>query len=334
LEFPNGVLYTHQQSIYEKEALAILEALKKWCHYLLSNRLIIKTDHQSLRFMTNQRLIEGIQHKLLLKLLEFDYTIEYKKGKENIAADSLSRRDFQLNIITVCVLEWIEDVKLSYALDKDSDKLLQKLSKDVTDPPQYTVKDGLIKHGNKIYVGASANLRLQLLETFHRSGLGRHSGTKATYQRIKRILFWPHLKKMVEKFMSECPVCQLVKVDHTHPAGLLKPLPPPEKPWLCITLDFIEALPKSDGKEVILVVVDRLTKYAHFIPVKHPYSVDDIVGLLLDNIVKLHGFPLEIISDGDRIFTRTVYRNIFKAFKVSSNSARHTIRRPMVRYNE
>jgi hypothetical protein len=112
------------QSIYEKEALAILEALKKWCHYLLGNKLIIKTDQQSLRFMTTQRLTEGIQHKLLLKLMEFDYTIEYKKGKENIAADALSRRDCHSHALTVCVPEWLEDVKESYRLDTDSDKLL------------------------------------------------------------------------------------------------------------------------------------------------------------------------------------------------------------------
>jgi hypothetical protein len=124
------------------------------------------------------------------------------------------------------------------------------------------------------------------------------------------------MKQMVEKFVAECPVCQLVKVEHTHPAGLLQPLSSPNKPWACITLDFIEALPKSWGKEVILVVVDRLTKYAHFITVAHPYTVEQIVTLLLDNIFKLHGFPMEIISDRDRIFTSTLYRNVLKAFKV------------------
>jgi hypothetical protein len=146
------------QSVHEKEALAILEALKKWRHYLLGNKLIIHTDQQSLRFMATQRLTEGIQHKLLLKLLEFDYTIEYKKGKENIAADALSRRDAHSHALTVCVPEWIDDVKLSYIHDPDSAKLLQKIAKDVTDPPKYTVKDGIIRHGSKIYVGGSTNM--------------------------------------------------------------------------------------------------------------------------------------------------------------------------------
>jgi hypothetical protein len=132
-------------------------------------------------------MIDGIQHKLLLKLLEFDYTVEYKKGKENLAADALSWRDSNCHAITVCTPEWVEDVKLSYIQDKDSSKLLTKLAQDVGSTPQYVLKDGLIKHGNKIYVGASTTMRLQLLETFHQSALGEHSGTKATYQRIKRI---------------------------------------------------------------------------------------------------------------------------------------------------
>lgn len=305
------------QSVYEKEALAILEALKKWRHYLLGNPLIIKTDQQSLKFMTTQKLTEGIQHKLLLKLLEFDYTIEYKKGKENIAADALSRRDSHGHAIIVCVPEWIEDVKLSYMQDTDSAKLLRKIAKDVSIPPQYTIKDGIIKHGSKIYVGASTNMRLQLLENFHQSAIGGHSGAKATYQRIKRVFCWRHLKQMVQKFVAECPVCQLVKVEHVHPAGLLQPLPIPRTPWSCISLDFIEALPKSNGKEVILVVVDRLTKYAHFIPLSHPYTVEQIVAVIPENVVKLHGPPAEIVSDRDRIFTSTLYKQIFQALKVT-----------------
>jgi hypothetical protein len=77
------------QSIYEKEAVAILEALKKWRQYLVGNKLFIRTDQQSLKFLTSQRLLEGVQHKLMLKLLEYDYSIEYKKGSGNRVVDVL-----------------------------------------------------------------------------------------------------------------------------------------------------------------------------------------------------------------------------------------------------
>jgi hypothetical protein len=88
-------------SVYEKEALAILESLKRWRHYFLGGKLIIRSDHQSLKFITDQRVSEGIQHKLMLKLLEHDYSVEYKKGSANRAADALSRQYSAVNTISV-----------------------------------------------------------------------------------------------------------------------------------------------------------------------------------------------------------------------------------------
>lgn len=87
-------------STYEKEALAIIEALKCWRHYFLGNSLIIRTDQQSLKFITEQRVAEGIQHKIMLKLLESNFQVEYKRGKENRVADELSRKFCELLAIS------------------------------------------------------------------------------------------------------------------------------------------------------------------------------------------------------------------------------------------
>lgn len=111
------------QSIYEKEACAILAALKKWRHYLLGNKIIIRTNQQSLKFITSQRLTKEVQHKLLLNLLEFNYTVEYKKGMENRVADALSRKDQQehsQNCMTISVVtpDWTTDIMASYVWDK------------------------------------------------------------------------------------------------------------------------------------------------------------------------------------------------------------------------
>lgn len=95
-------------STYEKEALAIIEALKRWRHYFLGNKLIIKTDQQSLKFITDQKLTEGIQHKLMMKLLEFDFTIQYKRGVLNRVADALSRK-FSLNSMSQVTPVWAQD---------------------------------------------------------------------------------------------------------------------------------------------------------------------------------------------------------------------------------
>jgi hypothetical protein len=93
-------------STYEKEVVAILESLKKWRHYFLGSKVIIKTGHQSLKFMTEQRVSTGIQQKLLIKLMEFNYTIEYKKGQDNRVADALSRKDTLMALTTVVTPSW------------------------------------------------------------------------------------------------------------------------------------------------------------------------------------------------------------------------------------
>ena len=131
------------------------------------NKLIIKTDQQSLKCMTTQRLTKGVQHKLLLKLLEYDYSIEYKKGKENTVADALSRKDsiFQIhcNSVTTVIPAWTEDVMKSYQGDADTDKILNKVAVDIDPTPKFSTHNGLLKYNNRIYVGASTNFRQQLL---------------------------------------------------------------------------------------------------------------------------------------------------------------------------
>ena len=82
-------------------------------------------------------------------------------------------------------------------------------------------------------------------------------------------------------------------------------------------MDFIEGLLKSEGCSVILVIVDRLTKYAHFLPVKHPYTAAIIAKLFMDHVVKLHGLPASIVSDGDTIFVSHFWKEIFKLYKVN-----------------
>lgn len=104
--------------------------------------------------------------------------------------------------------------------------------------------------------------------------------------------------------MSDLPTSQTL--------GLLQPLPIPEGAWQDLSMDFIEGLPKSEGYNVILVMVDRFTKYAHFIPVKHPYTAVTIAKVVFDNVVKLHGLPKSIVLDRDKVFTSIFWEELFK----------------------
>lgn len=321
------------QSVYEKEAIAILEAIKKWRHYILGGKLVIRTDQQSLKFMMNQRLVEGIQHKLMLKLMEYDYSIEYKQGKQNYVADALSRmpiiqekEEESCQAITIVVPDWIEDIKRSYDDDVQAHKLLSLVGTEADPNGEYRQESGLLKYKGRIYVGQGTNIRTELLRACHASSFGGHSRMRATYHRIKLLFYWPRLKKEVENFVRECPTCQVTKGENVHIPGLLEPLEIPDMAWSHITMDFIEGLPMSRGKDVIFVVVDRLTKYAHFLALSHPYVVEQVVEDFLDNIHKLHGMPNAIITDRDRIFTSGLFHKIFKAKKVQLrfSTAYHT----------
>ena len=124
------------------------------------------------------------------------------------------------------------------------------------------------------------------------------------------------MKQNVEKFIAECPICQREKHETCLQPGLLDPLPIADMVWQHISMDFVEGLPKSQGKDVIMVVVDRFTKYSHFIPMAHPYSVLLVAQKFVDHIIRLHGPPKIIISDRDRIFTSKLWKDIFTALKV------------------
>jgi hypothetical protein len=287
------------QSTYHKEALAILQALKKWKHYILGSHLIIKIDQQSLKYMMSQRLTEGIQHKLLMKLLEFNYSIEYKKGKENRAADALSRMDHSVSAISSAVPIWIADIEQSYTNDPFYSELIQQLAVNSQASLDYSLHTGILRYKGKICIGSATNLKDTISTSLHASAVGGHSGIRATYHRVKKLFHWPNMKKTVEKFVSECAVCQRAKGEHCHYPGLLVPLPVPTMAWHFITMDFIEGLPKSGNKDVILVVVDRLTKYAHFIDLAHPYTAHTVAQVFIDNIFRLHGPPASLLTDRD-----------------------------------
>ena len=111
------------------------------------------------------------------------------------------------------------------------------------------------------------------------------------------------MKIDLKQFIRECDVCQRVKSETSAPARLLRPLPIPTTPWTDVSLDFVEGLPKSQGFEVILVMVDRLTKYVHFVPVSHPYTIAKIASLYMHHIFKLHGMLVSLVSNRDATFT-------------------------------
>lgn len=121
------------------------------------------------------------------------------------------------------------------------------------------------------------------------------------------------MKTSVREFVKTCGICQQAKPEIVLPPGLLQPLPVPSAPWDVATMDFIDGLPSSRQYNCLLVVVDKLTKYAHFIPLRHPYTPTKVAELFVDNIYKLHGMPKALVSDRDPIFMSQFGQAVFRA---------------------
>jgi hypothetical protein len=152
-----------------------------------------------------------------------------------------------------------------------------------------------------------------IVQAFHDSPVGGHSGFPVMYCRLVSLFKWAGMKQFVHSFVRSCHICQQDKPKRSLPVGLLQPLPVPSAPWEMASMDFIDGLPPSHQFNCILVVVDKLSKFAHFIPLKHPYTAIKVAEVFLDNIYKLHGLPQSIISDRDPVFTSKFWQAIFRA---------------------
>lgn len=130
--------------------------------------------------------------------------------------------------------------------------------------------------------------------------------------RIASQFYWKGMHKDVKEFVQQCLTCQQAKSGTMLPSRLLQPLPIPMQIWEDLAMDFIIGLPPSNGFTVILVVIDRLSKYAHFFTLKSDYNSKQVAEVFVKNIVKLHGFPKSIVSDRDKAFTSQFWQQMFK----------------------
>ncbi|CAH9091704.1 unnamed protein product, partial [Cuscuta epithymum] len=193
--------------------------------------------------------------------------------------------------------DMLQQIKLSQEKDMALQKIVEDLKADSSSHMHYSWKNGELRRKKKLVVGSEMELKKQLLQWAHDSSVGGHSGRDTTIQRLKSLFYWTGMFKDVQRYIRACDVCQRCKYDQSSYPGLLQPLPIPTRVWSAISMDFVEGLPKSNGKEVILVVVDRLSKAAHFLALSHPFSAIEVAQVYMDNVFKLHGLPDSIVSD-------------------------------------
>ncbi|KAD4180155.1 hypothetical protein E3N88_28746 [Mikania micrantha] len=302
------------KSAYDRELLALVLAVQKWNHYLMGRHFFIKTDHYTLKFLLEQRVTTIEQQRLLLKLMPYDFSIVHRAGKENKGADALSRRPFTAQLCALLLPKslTLSDIRQALHIDPYTLALIQKLEADSSSVPHFTWVDQLLLYKGRIVVPADPSIRNNILRETHATPMGGHGGFLKTYKRVSLQFFWPKLKQDVRTYVQECLICQQQKYETLAQAGLLQPLRIPNRVWEDISLDFIVGLPVSHRVDTIMVVVDRLSKYAHFLALKHPFTAKIVAAVFCNEVVRLHGYPRSIVSDRDTIFLSNFWQELFR----------------------
>jgi hypothetical protein len=298
-------------TVQEKEMTAIIHCLRTWRHYLLGSKFEIKTDNVATSYFQTQKKLSPKQARWQDFLAEFDYVLEYKPGKVNLVADALSRKAELASMSSQPKGELMDLIKEGLSQDKTA-KSLVALANDGKTRRSWMEGGLLYTKGRRLYVPKWGNLRRNLIKECHDTKWAGHPGQRRTRALLESAYYWPRMRDDVEAFVKTCLVCQQDKVEQQPPGGLLEPLPIAERPWDSVTMDFISALPKSEGYGSIMVVVDRFSKYATFIAAPTDCTAEEAARLFMKNVVKYWGVPRTIISDRDPRFTGRFWTELFK----------------------
>jgi len=326
--YASRALSRHEENYatHDLELAAVVHALKIWRHYLLGNPIHIYSDHKSLKYIFTQSELNLCQRRWLDLIKDYDLEIHYHPGKANVVADALSHKASCSCISAIAVHATLcqETEKLNLAIvsegtlanitltltlqdqivaaqknDVGMDKIRQWLGEN--DPQVqcfHQDSEGVLWFKNRLVVPKDLELRKRILDEAHLSRYSIHPDSNKMYQDLRQRLWWTRMKREIAQYVSECDICKRVKASHLRLAGLLQPLTIPLGKWEDISIDFIIGLPKTaKGYDSIWVVVDRLTKSAHFIPFKIGYKSHQYAELYIARIVSLHDIPKTIISD-------------------------------------
>ncbi|BBG95481.1 cold shock domain protein 1 [Prunus dulcis] len=345
IAYASRQLKKHEQNypVHDLELAAVVFALKIWRHYLYGETCQIFTDHKSLKYFFTQRELNMRQRRWLELIKDYDCTIEYHPGRANVVADALSRKTtgslthLRTAYLPLLVelrkdgveLEMTQQGGLLASLHVRPILVERIIVAQLEDPTlcrirgevesgsrkDYAIRgDGALVTGTRLCVPKNDYLKREILEEAHCSTYTMHPGSTKMYRTLREYYSWPHMKGDIAKYVSRCLICQQVKAERQKPSGLMQPLPIPEWKWERITMDFVFKLPRTPrGHDGIWVIVDRLTKSAHFLPIKETYSLTRLAKLFVDEIVRLHGAPVSIVSDRDARFTSRFWKCLQEA---------------------
>ena len=320
---------------HDLELAAIVFALKIWRHYLYGEKCFIYTDHKSLKYLPSQRELNLRQRRWMELIKDYDCVIDYHPGKANVVADALSRKSRRtLRALNAHLSLYDDGTVVAELIARPSllNRVLEAQKKDEKisatinqigngKETEFTVNEsGVLYYKDRVCVPDCNELRKSILEEAHSGSFAIHPGSTKMYRYLKMSFWWSGMKRDVSEFVTKCLVCQRVKAEHQVPSGLLQPIRIPKWKWDRITMDFVVGLPLTGRRhDSVWVVVDRLTKSAHFLLVRTDYSLDKLAELYIKEIVRLHGIPVSIISDRDPRFTSRFWGKLQEALGTRLN---------------
>ncbi|GKE46405.1 putative reverse transcriptase domain-containing protein, partial [Tanacetum coccineum] len=325
IAYASRQLKTHEENYttYDLDLGAVVFALRLWRHYLYGMKCVVFTDHKSLQYILNQKELNMRQCYWIELLSDYDCEIRYHLGKANVVADALSRKERigPLRVRALMMIVYNDLPKQILEAQKEAmknknvkAKNLRRLIKQIFE----FCLDGTRCFGNCVWLPRFSRLRDLIMHESHKSKYSIHPGSDKMYQDLKLLYWWPNMKVDIATYVSKCLTCAKVKVEHQKPYGLLQQPEIPVWKWERITMDFVSGLPRTPSAcDTIWVIVDRLTKSAHFLPTKKTDTMEKLTQHYLKEIVCRHGVPISIISDRDSHFTSRFWKLLQKSLRTS-----------------